>query len=444
MSNNGGGNFHFLETLNAIPLVFEREFKELISISLRDVEVSVHLPKWVTAEVSAGFHAEKVKDKWNITLGSLYSGKKQAIYLKLHFEKDIEAKSMTLPINVRGKGDGNLIVEEKQTVTFKVVSLKEEEKDMVDHSLMERFALVDMADRTNDALKLEKAGDRAGASRKVRSSMELYQREMSPVMNKKYSYMADQMAEGLNEMDRKRYHQEEYVNKRGRDNQRDYQLTLVNGHLVARINEQAVLIDTGIPISLGSQTGWHFLNEIHQLSQDYMGITLQYLCKVVGTQIDIMLGADILKKHHVIIDLAKNRVSFSSQPLFHSVYSIKMETFLGAPIATLTVSGKDCQMFMDTGAKLSYVDHETALKYTPIGKEKDFYPGIGEFETDVFDIPFQLGLLKFNLRCGVLPPILEKTLQVTGKCGIVGTELYQKYLVDLAFPESAIYLKELQ
>jgi Ca-activated chloride channel family protein len=444
MSNNGGGNFHFLETLNAIPLVFEREFKELISISLRDVEVSIQLPKWVTADVSAGFHAEKVKDSINIAPGSLYSGKKQAIYLKLHFEKDIEAKEMLLPISVRGKGDGNQIVEEKQTITFKVVSSKEEDKAEDDRALMERFALVDMADRTNDALKLEKAGDRAGAARKVRTSMELYQREMSPVMNLKYATMADEMGVGLNEMDRKRYHQEEYANKRGRDNERDFLLTLVNGHLVARINEQSVLIDTGIPISLGNPSGWHFLNEIHQLSQDYMGVTLQYLSKMVGTPIDIVLGADILKKHHVIIDLAKNSVSFSTRALFHSVNSIKMETLLGTPIATLTVSGKECQMFVDTGAKLSYVDHGTALKFTPIGKEGDFYPGIGEFETDVFEIPFQLGVLKFNLRCGVLPPLLEKTLMVTGKCGIVGTELYQKYMVDLAFPEGTIYLKEPQ
>jgi hypothetical protein len=442
MSNNGGGNFHFLETLNAIPLVFEREFKELVSISLRDVEVCVQLPKGVTANVSAGFHAEKVKDSLNIAPGSLYSGKKQAIYLKLLFEKDIEAKEMTLPIRAHGKGSSDQIIEEKQTITFKVVSSKVEEKAEIDHGLMKRFATVDMADRTNDALKLEKAGDRAGASRKVRSSLELYQMEMSPAMNKKYTYMADQMVEGLNEMDRKRFHQEEYANKRGRDNERDYRMTLVNGHLVTRINDQAVLIDTGIPISLGTITGWHFLNEIHQLSQDYMGVTLQYLSNMVGTPIDIVLGADILKKHHVIIDLFRNMVSFSNQPLFHSVYSIKMDTFLGAPIVTLTVSGKECQMFMDTGAKLSYVDHKTALKYSPNGKDKDFYPGIGEFETDVFDIPFQLGQLKFNLRCGVLPPLLEKTLMVTGKCGIVGTELYQKYLVDLAFPEGKIYLKK--
>ena len=39
----------------------------------------------------------------------------------------------------------------------------------------------------------------------------------------------------------------------------------------------------------------------------------------------------------------------------------------------------------------------------------DFYPGMGEFETRVFEIPFTLGKNHFQLRCGVLPDLLEIT-----------------------------------
>ncbi len=45
MANNGGGNFHFLETMNAIPLVFEREFEELTHTSLRDTVIIIKLPR---------------------------------------------------------------------------------------------------------------------------------------------------------------------------------------------------------------------------------------------------------------------------------------------------------------------------------------------------------------------------------------------------------------
>jgi hypothetical protein len=100
-------------------------------------------------------------------------------------------------------------------------------------------------------------------------------------------------------------------------------------------------------------------------------------------------------------------------------------------------------MFVDTGAKLSYVERSITAKHSPVGKEKDFHPGIGEFETQVFEIPFQLGGQQFNLRCGVLPKLLEKALLVTGSKGIIGTELYQKFIVCLAYPENAIYLERI-
>jgi hypothetical protein len=100
-------------------------------------------------------------------------------------------------------------------------------------------------------------------------------------------------------------------------------------------------------------------------------------------------------------------------------------------------------MFVDTGARLSYVDKAVAAGLAPIGKETDSYPGIGKFETAVYSVPFQLGRQRFPLRCGVLPDVLAATLFVTGKSGIIGTELYEKFRVCLAFPEQALYLGEL-
>jgi len=101
-------------------------------------------------------------------------------------------------------------------------------------------------------------------------------------------------------------------------------------------------------------------------------------------------------------------------------------------------------MYVDTGAKLSYVDKTIAAKLSPVGKEKDFYPGMGEFETQVFDVPFKLGKKHFQLRCGLLPDLLETALLVTGKHGIIGAELYQQFIICLAFPEQAIYLENIR
>ena len=103
-----------------------------------------------------------------------------------------------------------------------------------------------------------------------------------------------------------------------------------------------------------------------------------------------------------------------------------MTQFMGVPSAFFSIAGNNYQMFVDSGAKLSYVDQKVASKFTPVGREKDFYPSLGEFETDVYEIPFQLGHSDFTLRCGVLPKLLETTMLLTGNAGIIGSELYEK------------------
>ena len=172
MANSGGGNFHFLETLSAIPVVFEREFKELINVSLRDVEITLKLPPQTKTEVAAGWQSEKIKDQLKIFLGNLYSGQKQSIYIKFYFDEDLDSDEIIVPVIVRGKGDTQFLYEETETVTLKTVSFDEEVATEYDTDLMARFALVDMAEKANEALKRERAGDRNGASFLMEESLQ--------------------------------------------------------------------------------------------------------------------------------------------------------------------------------------------------------------------------------------------------------------------------------
>ena len=440
MSNFGGGNFYFLETLEAIPLVFEREFDELIHVAIRDCEISLHLPQGVRVEVSAGYHMETKNGRTTISLGSLYAGKNVKVYLQAFFEKDISDKELIFPVIVRGKGDGEYLFEERQSLTFKVLPSAEENEVEQDQALMERFALVDMADKANEALKREREGDRLGASVLMQESSDRYQNNLSDVMYKKYSRMSSDMSQGMSEMERKRYHREEYQNRRGQSRVREYRLMMVNGHLIARIEYLSVLIDSGLPISVGREKEWYFFNEVHTLSQEYMGVTLDYVSKMVGAPVDIMLGTDILKKHHVTFMVQNRIIAFSEQLIFNPEINVPMTNFMGVPIVEVNLGGQTCPMYVDTGAKLSYIDESLAKKFTLIGKEMDFYPGVGEFETPVYQVALQLGGEDISLRCGVLPKILEMTLGVTGKKGIIGSELFEKGQVDLAFPENMLYM----
>jgi len=440
MANTGGGNFHFLETINAIPVVFEREFNELVDIALRDVELVIKLPKGVRAYVAAGWPHEFKDDRMILTLGSLYAGRAQRIYVTLEIEPRTTEVETVFPITLRGKDKNDYIVELDGEVRFTSVSTDEEEKAVVDQSLMERYTEVHMADLANEALKKERSGDRVGATTLMQKSIQQNQANMSAPMRSKFDYMTSEMSVGMSEEARKRHHREEYENKRGRAQNREYELHLVNGHLITNIEGQSILIDTGIPISLGKTHELYFLNSVHPLSRDYMGVSMEYLEKMVGTPIDVVIGMDILKKYFVTFALPQHRLMISSQLSFPSIERIPMTSLMGVPIIKIGVDGKDQEVFLDTGAKLSYIKKEIAVKHPSVGKERDFYPGMGEFETQVYEIPFQLGTQKFNLRCGILPALLEATVLVTGKSGIIGSELCGKFMVTLAFPEDSMLI----
>ncbi len=444
MANSGGGNFNFLETMNAIPVVFEREFEELILISLRDVVISVKVPDGAVADVSGSWPTETKNGRMDIPIGNLISGRPQNIYLKLRFENVKPGAEIPLPITVRGKGDDEYVYDVVESITLKAVPASDEESAAVDKPLLERFAEVDMADKVNEALKMERAGDRAGASRTIRNSIHRHQNFMPSIEKEKFEVMANEASSGMDELQRKRYHREEYETKRGREIIRDYQLELVNGHLITRIEEQFTLLDTGIPISIGKASKFYFSNRLYELSSDYLGVSMDYLERTVGTQIDIMMGTDILKQHHITIDLPAHRLHFGERTRRNFANRIPMTNFMGAPSVAVSIGGTTLRMVVDTGARLSYVDSSFAANYPAVDKEKDFYPGLGEFETDVYEIPLELGNERFTLRCGVLPELLETTLRVTGNKGIIGTELYQKFIVCLAFPEDYIYLEKIR
>jgi hypothetical protein len=306
---------------------------------------------------------------------------------------------------------------------------------------MERFVVVDMADKANEALKRERAGDRAGASQYLNNSIKEHSANMPAALRSKFEFMSQEMQTGLSESERKRYHQEEYFNKRGRDHVRDYRLKVVHGHLIAQIEDRFVLVDSGIAVSFGNVSRWFFMNEVHDLPSTFMGIDAEAISRMVGSRVDIVMGTDILQKMNALFEPAFERISFGLQNSYNMGERIPLKQFMGVPVAKALINKIDCEVFIDSGAQLSYVDQAIASYFSSEGSMKDFYPGIGEFETKVYRIPFILAGSKFDLRCGVLPSQLEKSLLTAGKRGILGTEFFEKFQVNLALPENSMYIK---
>ena len=92
----------------------------------------------------------------------------------------------------------------------------------------------------------------------------------------------------------------------------DYTLRLVNGHPVFSLDGKMTLIDSGSPFSLGMADDLYFMNAVHSLSREFMGVNLDAISNYVGARLDLLLGADILLKYRVLLDLPNNLIQFSN------------------------------------------------------------------------------------------------------------------------------------
>jgi len=63
----------------------------------------------------------------------------------------------------------------------------------------------------------------------------------------------------------------------------------------------------------------------------------------------------------------------------------------GGPDSDGRRGGNRLKMFFDTGAKISYVDQETANAYPRVGTAEDYYMTVGPFQTAVHRIPMIAG-----------------------------------------------------
>ena len=171
-----------------------------------------------------------------------------------------------------------------------------------------------------------------------------------------------------------------------------------SGHILFDVNGLVVLFDTGAPNSVGSGS-FSFIDKDYDLQNNYMGLTTSTLSEYIGTQVDILMGADIINNYDICIDSMGNKITFGenlSIDEYENVLDIK--DFMGIPIIDVTVEGKSMSMFFDTGAQLSYIEPSITNNYTSVGEKEDFYPGVGTFKTNTFDVLTTIGKREITVK----------------------------------------------
>ena len=183
------------------------------------------------------------------------------------------------------------------------------------------------------------------------------------------------------------------------------------------------LLDTGAPASFGNERAVTIAGERFPVSGGHLGLTTETLSRFVAVECTGLLGADVLGHLDFVFDVPNQRIAISTGELECSGTAIDLDEYMGIPIAPVRIRGTDYRMFFDTGAQLSFFEHESLASFPVAGRVADFYPGLGQFETETHDVSVTLGGLDLTLRCGALPEGLGATLMMAGTNGIIGNQL---------------------
>ena len=159
---------------------------------------------------------------------------------------------------------------------------------------------------------------------------------------------------------------------------KDYPLLYKEGHLFMELDGDLWLIDTGAPASFGNKSHILLLDQTFIITDSYMGLDTETLISYIGVSCKGLLGADVLNAFDWVFDLAEESVTLSSDTMEMQGIQIPMQAFMGIPIVPVSVNGTTCQMFFDTGAKISYLDGQLISSFPKQEIIKDFYPGFGD------------------------------------------------------------------
>jgi hypothetical protein len=208
-----------------------------------------------------------------------------------------------------------------------------------------------------------------------------------------------------------------------------YPLEMLGGNLVVHYDNLDLLLDTGSPVSMGRQPSCYVLGREIPLLQRYKGMTVEQRSGQLGTNIDLVLGTDVLAHHAVGIDLQSGEVDFDDDPPGLNSRVAPLATLGGIPVVEVRLGGRTLRALFHTGAALSCLPDAETRTYRCVGVARDSYPGFGEFATELRRVPLMFGDQPVGLECGLLPSAVEAALRPLEVHGVVGTNLLQLFSV---------------
>tara|TARA_B100000945_G_C20402825_1_gene608307 strand:- start:997 stop:1674 length:678 start_codon:yes stop_codon:yes gene_type:complete len=223
-----------------------------------------------------------------------------------------------------------------------------------------------------------------------------------------------------------------------------YNIELIDNHIVIVEDGLRFLIDTGSPVTISNHATISLFGVRVNAQQNIIGHTSidDINRSIPKANLDALIGVDILNKISFSISLS-NKLLKLNPVINHNEYNeFSLSNFMEIPIVVLMICGKEVNFFLDTGAKISYLNSNFVKDQQPIRVEQDFYPGFGDFETSIFQIQAELFYQLKKHDFGVLPESLESSLSVGGTNGIIGNNILLNFDMVIDNIQNKIFVKK--
>ena len=171
MSNQGGGRFYFIDKPARLTEIFSQEFESLASITAKAIEVTLTIPKGVSAEVMGSWRAEEKGKALKLWLGDLGSGLSREVYIKLLTPPQSGKDKLVFAAELSAKNADDKAYQLTAEAALTYAGEADVKAEPVRKAVMERFSTVEMADMATKALILERKGERKKASRLIQQSL---------------------------------------------------------------------------------------------------------------------------------------------------------------------------------------------------------------------------------------------------------------------------------
>lgn len=438
MATQGGGRFYFIESPADIPGIFESELAEMCTLFAREVEVTLTYPAALQVEVPGSWRTNHPEPgKLRFSLGSLIAGRSLQVYVKLSIPAGLAEPELLLKASLMAWDFEGQVLEASAQQGIRRVSSQEAAQAVQNDQVLDRFARVDLAHQASEALKLEEKGQHRAAQRMISDSLERHRRRIDSDLAGDYEVMADRVSRGMDNLERKRSHYDTYSQKQRREEMRPFRLERnPAGRILFEADGQLALLATGSRVCIGDRNTWHFMGRhiMPDRSAFLHGLDLSALYPDTRRPVNLILGMDVLHRLFFQIDARARELRFDNEyaPTFPIQVPLTFED--RRPVAEFCIAGHSLSMVIDTSARLTYLPEPILYSLKQVGVEWDAFPGLGRFETRLYQAELEIAGVTVPLLCGSLPADGSAHLLPPGANGILGAELYKFFRASFAMP----------